>query len=188
MDKTVLLKEVATVKLCIVSPPKDKDNREHLFWLTAANLQSDNTISVLNSDDKFDKDSKLEIYNEDIIIKRINPQFINLITNISQETYASNNLFIVRTEKIDTKYLAFVLSNTIKQISEHQSVGSVIPSLGRKEVEEIPIPLIPIEMQKALGNLWLTSLAKRTLKNKLTELEYKKENYLMTRYIIGENR
>ena len=188
MNKTVLLKEVATIKLCIVTPPKDKDNREMLFWLTAANLHYDNVISNLVADNNSYKDDKLQVCIGDIIIKRINPQFVNLVTNISHETYASNNLFIVRAEKIDASYLTFILSSKIKQISERQSVGSVLPSLGRKEIEEIPIPLVPLEKQKALGNLWLSSTQKKNLKNKLTELEYKKENYIITKYIMGENK
>ena len=94
--KMEFLKDVAEVKPCIVTPPKNKDSRSELYWLTAANLLNDNTTSPAEIDTTYQRDEKLKINNHAILIKRINPQYVNLIRNLECEVFASNNLSIVR--------------------------------------------------------------------------------------------
>ncbi len=179
------LKDVATIQLCIVAPSKEKESKS--LWLTAGNLQINNTITQIDLDDRYKIDEKLEVRNEDIIIKRINPLFINYVENITDSVYATNNLFIVRAKNIDSSYLAFVLNNCIEQFSNKMSFGSAIPSLGRRELGEIEIPILPLNEQANIGRLWLLAAKKNILRNRLTELEQQKYNYMLSKYIGGIN-
>lgn len=185
--KMEFLKDVAEIKPCIVTTPKNKDNRNELYWLTAANLLNDNTISPAEIDTKYQRDEKLKINNNDILIKRINPQYVNLMQNIECEVFASNNLYIVRAIHIKSSYLAFVLDRCIKQKSERLSVGAVIPSLSRQDLENIEIPIVSIDQQEKLGKFWICSIEKKKLQSKLLELEYLKETQLLTNYIMRGN-
>lgn len=185
------LKDVAEIKFCIVNNSKEGQNSKLLKWLTASNLLPDNIIDGISEGEKFFKDKSLRIYKGDIIIKRIQPSYINYVDEDLPDTYAYNNLIIVRTKDINAKYLATVLNYKIKEISLSSSVGSTMPSIGRNELEQFIIPIPSIETQKLIGEIWHKSIEKKKMAVKLAQLENIKESYLINKYIknqIGGNK
>ena len=74
------LKDIAEIKFCILERGNDKE-----YLLTPANLLEDNQISNIEIDDKFKKDEKVIIRKNDIIIKRINPIYVNLINEVNKK-------------------------------------------------------------------------------------------------------
>lgn len=181
--KLALLKDVADIQPCIVTPPKNKENRDNLHWITAANLLSDNTITMPELDSKYERDEKFRVSDGDILIKRINPQYVNLIENIEFAAYASNNLYLIKPKDILSSYLGFVLNNCIESIAIKHSVGATIPTLSRKNIENIEIPVVPLYEQEKIGALWLCSIKKKNLHARLIKLEHIRETQTLTNYI-----
>lgn len=177
------LKEVADIKFCIVSNSKEPQKTVKLRWLTASNLLADNTVNEVVESEKYLKDESLLIHTEDIIIKRIQPSFVNYIGMDMPDTYAYNNLIVVRARGVDAKYLASVLNYGIKEISLNSSVGAVMPSIGRSELDYFTIPILPVREQKQIGEVWYKGIEKKKMAIRLAVLEGIRENYLINKYI-----
>ena len=94
--KMVSLKDVADIKFCIVGTVKGRNQSGKTKWLTAANLLNDNIITKVLEEEKYKKDEALQVSKDDIIIKRISPTYITYVNNDLPDTYAYNNLIIVR--------------------------------------------------------------------------------------------
>ena len=164
------LKDVAEIIFCIL----EKGNEEKKL-LTPANLLENNQISTVNKDDKFKKDKSVIIKKDDILLKRINPTYINYIEDIGEDIYAGNNLIIIRAKEINAKYLAAILNMNIEKFVKKNSVGAIIPSIGRKMV--------------TLRN-WMKTIEKRKLELKKIELERQKSMVVIKNFIneIGGNK
>ncbi len=180
------LKEVADIKFCIVSSSKEGIKTQNLKWITASNLLADNIVNGVTESGKYLKDDSLLIHNGDIIIKRIQPSFVNYIDTDMPDTYAYNNLILVRTKGIDAKYLAAVLNCKIKEISLNSSVGAVMTSIGRNDLDHFEIPVLPVKEQKRIGQIWYKSIEKKKMAICLAKLVNVKENYLINNYIKNQ--
>jgi restriction endonuclease S subunit len=181
MSKRVSLLDIADIKFCIVNSSKKAASASK--WIMAANLLCDNVVTGVFEDNKARPDESLRVYENDIIIKRISPSYINLINIRLNDIYAYNNLIIVRAKAVEAKYLAYYLSRKIKEFSENTSVGAVMPSIGRPELESFKIPILPINKQKAVGELWYQSIEKKKMLLQLAKLENEKELYLLNKYV-----
>lgn len=181
MYKKASLSDVAVIKFCIAN--SSKKTAADSKWIMAANLLYDNVIAGTFEDNKATPDESLLIYENDIIIKRISPSYVNLIDIKLNYIYAYNNLIIVRAKAVDAKYLAYYLSRKIKDFSENTSVGAVMPSIGRPELESFKIPILPANEQKAVGELWYQGIEKKKMLMQLYKLENEKEIYLLNKYI-----
>lgn len=172
------LKDVAEIKFCIL----EKGNGEK-YLLTPASLLEDNQISKIEKDEKFKIDESVILKKGDIILKRINPTYVNYIDRDYQNVYVGNNLIIVRAKEVNPKYLAAILNSNIKKYSEKSSIGSVVPSIGRKEIEEIEIFICNRKKQEILGNYWIKSIEKRVLERRKLELEKKKDTIIINKFL-----
>lgn len=179
----VFLKDVAEIKFCIVGTVKGKNQSEKTKWLTAANLLNDNIITKVLEEDKYKKDEALQVFKDDIVIKRISPTYINYVNNDLPDTYAYNNLIIVRPKDINEKYLASVLSYEIQELSINASVGAVMPSIGRTELEGLKIPICSSKEQVLIGEIWFKSIEKKKMLRWLAELQNTREIYLINKFI-----
>lgn len=179
------LKNVAEIIFCIL----EKGNEEK-YLLTPANLLENNQISNINKDYKFKKDESVIIKKNDILLKRINPTYINFIEDVDENVYAGNNLIIIRAKEINAKYLAAILNMNIEKFVKKNSVGAIIPSIGRKEIEEFDIEICSKERQDLLGEYWMKTIEKRKLELKKIELEKQKSMVIIKNFIneIGGNK
>lgn len=178
------LKNVAKIIFCIL----EKGNEEK-FLLTSANLLENNQISEIEMDNKFKKDNSVLIKKNDILLKRINPTYINFIKDIQEHVYAGNNLIIIRPIKVDPQYLAAILDIKIESFAKKSSIGSVVSSIGRKEIEEFEIKICNKNKQIKLGQYWIKSTEKRILEAKKIELEKQKSRIIINRFLneVGGN-
>ena len=175
------LKDVAEIIFCIL----EKGNEEKRM-LTPANLLENNQISYIYQDNKFKKDESVIIKKDDIILKRINPTYVNYIEDINENIYAGNNLIIIRPKKIDAKYLASILNTNIEKLAKKSSMGAIIPSVGRREMEEFEIEICGREKQTILGEYWLKTIKKRIYEFKKIELE-KERSIVIIKNFINKN-
>ena len=180
----IKLSDAVEIKFCSVSPARMKTQQEKTKWLSCSNFIADNDIVGEPTLTNFVPDESFAIHPEDIVIKRITPGYVNYITDIADDLYAGNNLIILTAhDGIDSKYLAMILNDKISLISESSSIGAVMKSLSRPDLEKIEIPLLPYEKQKKLGEIWLLNIELKKMKNRLSELECIKNNYELTQYI-----
>ena len=121
----------------------------------------------------------------DIVIKRISPMYVNYINFIEDDLYAGNNLIVVTAkEGIYPKYLAMILNEKMPTFSAETSVGAVMKSISRPDLEAMMIPVIVYDKQVVAGNLWFSNIEFKKMKFKLAELEYKRTNSKITQFIL----
>ena len=181
MVKSVFLSEISEIKFCIVN--SSKQTAAHSKWIMPANLMNDNILTGYSESDKYKPDDTLLIYKNDIIIKRINPSFVNYIDTNMENIFACNNLIIVRAKKVNPKYLSSYLNRKIKEFSENHSIGAIMPSIGRQEIENFQIPLLSVKEQEFIGDIWYKSIEKKKMLARLAKLENEKEIYLLNKFI-----
>lgn len=180
----IRLSDAAEIKFCSVSPARMKTQQEQTKWLSCSNFIADNNIIGEPSFANYVPDENFEIHPQDIVIKRITPSYVNYVSDIADDLYAGNNLIVLTThDGINAKYLAMILNNKIFSISESSSIGAVMKSVSRPDLEKIKIPLLPYEQQVKLGEVWFLNIELKKMKNRLSELECIKNNYELTRYI-----
>ena len=98
------------------------------------------------------------IKNNDIIIKRLNPDVATLITDDILNTTFSSNLFVIRVFKeYYPAYIACLLETQGMAWLNSNIVGSVaaIKSISTKSLAALAIPIIEYEKQEIIGHMWL---------------------------------
>jgi hypothetical protein len=94
----------------------------------------------------------------DIIIKRLNPDFATLITDDILNATFSSNLFVIRVfENHYPAYIACLLETQGMAWLNSNIVGSVaaIKSISTKSLAALNIPSIEYEKQEIIGQMWL---------------------------------
>ena len=175
------LKEIAEIRFCLAQ--RVISNQKYKV-LTPIKLLENNVIDGFVYDDRIRANDDTKVCNGDIIVKRISPAFVNYIDKIENNIYASGNLIIISAISVEPKYLAYILNNEIPKITQSLS-GAKIPAIGRSDLEEIQIPILPIEKQSAIGDLWQKSIEVYKLKRRLDELELVKTKNLLSKAING---
>lgn len=103
----------------------------------------------------------------DVLVKRLNPKFPLLVSELSGDSIVSTNLYIVRAKPgIVPEYIAFLFeqSSVLTQVSQFSGASSVIKAISAKKLMDITIPLLPIEKQDLVGKWWaLVKKRKRLL-------------------------
>lgn len=166
------LKDICDV--FISRPIIDKEHDENSFLLTPSNLLSNNIIIEM---DKVciskRSNAKFLLRTGDILIKRLNPVFVNVFDQNDYPTYASSNIIIVRPKDDNlSKYIAAVFYiYGIDTMTHYVRRGVTIQALSAKELAEIRIPLVPVCDQKKIGELWSLYQRKSSLKEKLDKYE-----------------
>lgn len=116
------------------------------------------------------KDEQL-VHMGDVLVKRLNHNFPFLAQEDLPETVISTNLFIVRPEScIYPAYLAFLLGQVgaLMQIQHLSGSTSGIKAISVKMLAEVTVPIVPIEKQKLLGDLWLLTRRRKKLLSEYT--------------------
>ncbi len=178
------LSDVAEIKFCSVTPTRMKIQQEQTKWLSCSNFICDNDIVGKPTMTNFVPDDNFAVHPNDIVIKRISPSYVNYIVDIEDAMFAGNNLVVLTVrDGTDAKYLAMILNEKISSISESSSIGAVMKSISRPDLEKIKIPILPYEKQKQLGTAWFLNIELKKMKNRLAELECIKSTHELTRYI-----
>jgi restriction endonuclease S subunit len=105
----------------------------------------------------------------DILVKRISPGYVNVIDFESNNTYVTSNVLIIRPDRsIDSQYLAMILEmQGLSRLNHFTKKGATIHSISKKELNEIMIPILPIEEQQKYGKLRVLTNKKVNLLEKL---------------------
>jgi restriction endonuclease S subunit len=176
------LKDIAEIKFClsVTSKVEFQDKRR---IVTPSSFLENNVLVGIVEDDKLKISDDMKISKGDIVIKRIGPSFVNYIECIDDDVYAGGNLIIVRAKEVNEKYLAFVLNENVKKIIA-SLVGTKIPAIGRNDLEDVEIPLLSLQQQIAIGEIWFNSIKLKKLKQQLYDLENEKLKQQLMNYVI----
>lgn len=182
------LRELATIKFCSITPSRSKMQEDSTKWLVCANFLANNEVENIPIVNNVIPEEEWRLNQNDIVIKRITPTYVNYIDYAPKKIYCGNNLIIVTpNEAIDAKYLAMILNNKIGELSQESSVGAVMKSVSRKDIEALKIPLPDIGKQSLIGELWYKGIELKKKRTRLAELEYIRTNYLIQRTINNES-
>lgn len=182
--KHIKLSEIANINFCTITPSRSKPSATPTKWLVCANFLVDNEIDKNTSVNNVLPDENWLLHKNDIIVKRIAPTFVNYIDSIDNGIYCGNNLIIITpNDKVDSKYLAMILNEQIGSLSKESSIGAVMKSISRTDLEEMSIPFPDIKTQKAIGSLWHNGIELKKKRIRLAELENIKMNYTINKAI-----
>ena len=110
----------------------------------------------------------------DILVKRLNPSFVHVVTLKSVGLVASQNLLVVRPgQEIDPDYLGYLLEqkDILGQVEHVTGSTTAIKAVSVKKLAGITIPVIPLTEQRKVGAVWKLSRKRKQLLN-----EYMTEN------------
>ena len=178
------LGDCAKIKFCSITSSRLDKQDIPTRWFVCANFLVDNEILNSPMENYFVPNEEWLMHKHDIVIKRITPTFVNYIDFDPGEIYCWNNLIIVSPNtKSDAMYLAMLLNEKIGELSKDSSIGAVMKSINRNDLEELEIPMPDVQRRQMIGELWYKGIELKKKKNKLTELENKRLNYLIKKSI-----
>jgi len=169
----MLLQEIADI---IFSFP-DKRANVIADWIYPAFLQEDNVISELKTEYCLKTNLACRIECGDIIIKRIQPQFVNYVSE-KLDAYIGQNLVIVRCGKmVEPKYLSYILERDLFKLYK-DTAGAILTAINRKCFDEFDIgELLSMDKQKAIGELWWLEKERKKMYKELLIKEKQKLEY-----------
>ena len=178
------LGDCAKIKFCSITPSRSKTQTAPTSWLVCANFLADNEVVNNPVENCVVPDSEWLLHEYDIVIKRITPTFVNYIDFDPGEIYCGNNLIIVSPNiKTDAMYLAMLLNEKIGELSKESSIGAVMKSISRNDLESLEIPMPDEQKRRLIGQLWYKGTELKKKRIKLTELENVRINYLINKSI-----
>ena len=104
----------------------------------------------------------------DILVKRLNPSFVHVVTLESVGLVASQNLLVVRPgQEIDPDYLGYLLEqkDILGQVEHVTGSTTAIKAVSVKKLAGITIPVIPLTEQRKVGAVWKLSRKRKQLLN-----------------------
>lgn len=131
-----------------------------------------NTVDVQNRSDEIADKQLLSV--GDILVKRLNPSFVHVVTLESAGMVASQNLLVVRPgAEMDPDYLGYLLEQKeiIGQVEHVTGSAAAIKAISVKKLADILIPVVPITEQRKVGAIWKLGRKRKRLLN-----EYMAEN------------
>ena len=178
------LKDVADINYCSITPSRSKLSKTPTNWLLCANFIADNQIDGDVTTNYVMPDENWLLHNGAIVIKRISPTFVNYVDTIDTNIYCGNNLIIITPNtRIDAKYLAMILNEQIGDFSKESSVGAVMKSISKSDLEAMSIPYTDLNTQRTIGQLWFNGIELKKKRIRLAELENIKMNYSINKAI-----
>ena len=131
-----------------------------------------NAVEVQQRDDEISERQLLT--SGDILVKRLNPSFVHVVTIESVGLAVSQNLLVVRPgNEVDPYYLGYLLEQKeiLGQVEHVTGSAAAIKAVSVKKLAGIAIPVIPLPEQRKVGAIWKLSRKRKQLLN-----EYMTEN------------
>lgn len=124
----------------------------------------------------------------DILLKRLNPSFVYVVSSESAGMVPSQNLLVVRPGKsVDPFYLGYLLEQ--KEILGHvehvTGSAAAIKAISIKKLAGITVPIIPLSDQRKVGELWKLSRKRKQLLNEYIVENDRLVSMLTSRIITG---
>lgn len=124
----------------------------------------------------------------DILVKRLNPSFVHVVTLESAGMAVSQNLLVVRPgNEVDPYYLGYMLEQKeiLGQVEHVTGSTAAIKAISIKKLADIMIPVIPIADQRKVGEVWKLSRKRKQLLNDYMAESDRLVSMLASRIISG---
>lgn len=124
----------------------------------------------------------------DILVKRLNPSFVHVVTLESAGMAVSQNLLVVRPENgVDPYYLGYLLEQKeiLGQVEHVTGSAAAIKAISIKKLADIMIPVLPIADQRKVGEVWKLSRKRKQLLNDYMAESDRLVSMLASRIISG---
>lgn len=131
---------------------------------------------------------KLLLSLSDILVKRLNPSFVHVVNDESVGMAVSQNLLVVRpSNDIDPYYLGYLLEQKeiIGQVEHVTGSAAAIKAVSVKKLADIKIPVIPLDEQRKVGEIWRLSRRRKQLLNEYMEESDRLVSMLTSQIING---
>lgn len=125
-----------------------------------------NEVDVQRRSDELAEKQLLSV--GDILVKRLNPSFVHVVTLESVGMVASQNILVVRPgAEIDPDYLGYLLEqkDILGQVEHVTGSAAAIKAISVKKLAGITIPVIPMADQRKVGEIWKLSRKRKQLLN-----------------------
>ena len=157
-------------------PERMKDQKgKDGYLLLPSNLFDNNIINIPSEPDKIEMSERFELQAGDILLKRLNPGFVNVFDgNCNFPIYASNNIIILRSKSHSPYFLAAMLEQDgISKLNHFAQSGTRIQTISVRQLSDIKIRIPDIKKQKIIGGIWHTKNEKNRLFANLHDEEEK---------------
>lgn len=141
-----------------------------------------NEVDVQSRSDELAQNQLLSV--GDILVKRLNPSFVHVVTLKSVGLVASQNLLVVRPgQEIDPDYLGYLLEqkDILGQVEHVTGSAAAIKAVSVKKLAGITVPVISLAEQRKVGAIWKLSRKRKQLLN-----EYMTENDRMVSLLASQ--
>lgn len=131
---------------------------------------------------------KLLLFSGDILVKRLNPSFVHVVAEDSTGMAVSQNLLVVRPSgEVDPFYLGYLLEQKeiIGQVEHVTGSSAAIKAVSVKKLADIKIPVIPLNEQRKVGEIWKLSRRRKQLLNEYMEESDRLVSMLASQIING---
>ena len=125
-----------------------------------------NAVEVQKRGDEISERQLLTV--GDILVKRLNPSFVHVAALESVGMAVSQNLLVVRPgNEVDPYYLGYLLEQKeiLGQVEHVTGSAAAIKAISIKKLADIMVPVIPIEKQRMVGEIWKLSRKRKQLLN-----------------------
>lgn len=163
-------KRLGDIAEIMAGVPGFSDNGEFQYKVIQPNSFTDTgTMDFVETQKRDDKISeKQKLISGDILIKRLNHSFAHVVTSESEGMVASQNLLVIRPgNEVSPFYLGYLLEQNeiIGQVLHVTGNTAAIKAISIKKLAEITVPIIPMEDQKKVGEVWRLSRKRKQLLN-----------------------
>lgn len=167
-DVLSLEKPLGTLAEILAGVPNMGQTGDHPYKIIQPNSFNDvGELDTLETQFREDKVSpKLLLSPGDILVKRLNPSFVYVVSDEDRGAVASQNLLVVRPgQEIDPMYLACLLEQKeiIGQVEHVSGTSAAIKAISQKKLAEIMIPVVSQTEQQRLGKIWCLSRKRKAL-------------------------
>lgn len=156
--------------------PGFADKGKYKYKVVQPNSFTDTgTMNAVETQKRGDEISERQLLTSgDILVKRLNPSFVHVVTLEAVGMAVSQNLLVVRPgNELDPYYLGYLLEQKeiLGQVEHVTGSTAAIKAISIKKLADIMIPVIPIPDQRKVGEVWKLSRKRKQLLN-----EYMAEN------------
>lgn len=170
--------------------PGFADNGRYKYKVVQPNSFTDTgTMNAIETQKRGDEISQRQLLAPgDILVKRLNPSFVHVITLESAGMAVSQNLLVVRPgNEVDPYYLGYLLEQKeiLGQVEHVTGSAAAIKAISIKKLADIMVPIIPITDQCKVGEVWKLSRKRKQLLNDYMAESDRLVSMLASRIISG---
>lgn len=183
-------KRLGDIAEIIAGVPGFADKGKYKYKVVQPNSFTDTgTMNAVETQKRGDEISERQLLTSgDILVKRLNPSFVHVVTLESAGMAVSQNLLVVRPgNEVDPYYLGYLLEQKeiLGQVEHVTGSAAAIKAISIKKLADIMVPIIPLTDQCKVGEVWKLSRKRKQLLNDYMAESDRLVSMLASRIISG---